>query len=69
MTTKQIETAYRRACERYAEHGVKVEAAVRKLATVSISMHCWQATAHCPFCSACATDIELANKNCHSFRR
>jgi L-rhamnose isomerase len=42
MTTKQLETAYRLACERYAEHGVNVEAAVRKLAPVAISIHCWQ---------------------------
>ena len=42
MTTKKLQTAYRRACERYAEHGVNVEAAVKKLTTVGISIHCWQ---------------------------
>lgn len=42
MTTKQLETAYRLACERYAEHGVNVEAALKKLTTVAISIHCWQ---------------------------
>jgi L-rhamnose isomerase len=42
MTTKQIETAYRLAKERYAELGVDTEAALKKLATVPVSMHCWQ---------------------------
>jgi len=42
MTTKQIETAYRLAAERYAALGVNVEAAAAQLATVAISLHCWQ---------------------------
>jgi L-rhamnose isomerase len=42
MTMKQIETAYRLAKERYAALGVDTEAALKKLATVPVSMHCWQ---------------------------
>jgi L-rhamnose isomerase len=42
MTTKQIETAYQLAKERYAALGVDTEAALKKLATVPVSMHCWQ---------------------------
>ena len=36
------ETAYRIAVERYAEIGVDVTAALETLATISISLHCWQ---------------------------
>ena len=42
MTTKKLASTYRLACERYAGHGVNVEATVKKPATVAISMHCWQ---------------------------
>jgi L-rhamnose isomerase len=42
MTTEQIETAYQLAQDRYAALGVDTEAALKKLATVPVSMHCWQ---------------------------
>jgi L-rhamnose isomerase len=42
MTTEQIETAYQLAKERYAALSVDTEAALKKLATVPVSMHCWQ---------------------------
>jgi L-rhamnose isomerase len=42
MNSRQIETAYQLARERYAALGVDTEAALAKLATVPISMHCWQ---------------------------
>ena len=34
--------AYACACEQYAHWGVDVEAAIMRLAAVSISLHCWQ---------------------------
>ncbi len=44
MTNKQqrIEESYRIAKEMYAELGVDTEAAMAKLATIPVSMHCWQ---------------------------
>ena len=42
MTDKQITSAYDIARERYADLGVDVDAALKTLATVPISMHCWQ---------------------------
>ncbi|HPC48646.1 MAG TPA: L-rhamnose isomerase [Kiritimatiellia bacterium] len=42
MSKKNSGTAYRIACERYAEMGVNVEAALGKLAQIPISLHCWQ---------------------------
>src|SRR5580765_5365540 len=38
----QIEIAYHLARERYAELGVDVEKALARLATIPISLHCWQ---------------------------
>ncbi len=38
----KIERAYRIAKERYAQLGVDTDRALRKLARVSISLHCWQ---------------------------
>lgn len=38
----QIEAAYAVARERYAALGVDTEAAIATLATVSLSLHCWQ---------------------------
>ncbi len=38
----QIEAAFTLAVERYAALGVDVEAALATLATVSLSLHCWQ---------------------------
>ncbi len=37
-----VRDAYRLAKERYAELGVDVDSAVKTLASVSLSMHCWQ---------------------------
>jgi len=37
-----IERRYRLACEQYAEWGVDAPRALDRLATVSISLHCWQ---------------------------
>ncbi|HDS85198.1 MAG TPA: L-rhamnose isomerase, partial [Phycisphaerales bacterium] len=42
MTDKRIEQAYAMAKEQYAAMGVDTEAAMKKLAAVPISMHCWQ---------------------------
>jgi L-rhamnose isomerase len=42
MTTDSTESAYALASQQYAELGVDTEAALRQLATVSISLHCWQ---------------------------
>ncbi len=39
---KNIESAYKLARQRYADLGVNTDTALRKLAAVSISMHCWQ---------------------------
>ncbi|HEX8202000.1 MAG TPA: L-rhamnose isomerase [Isosphaeraceae bacterium] len=40
--TRQVEAARALAQERYAELGVDVEAALRRLAGVAVSLHCWQ---------------------------
>jgi L-rhamnose isomerase len=40
--TSQIELAYKIASQRYAEMGVDVAAAMKRLASISISLHCWQ---------------------------
>jgi L-rhamnose isomerase len=42
MTTHSIQSAYALARQRYADLGVDTDAALRRLATVSISLHCWQ---------------------------
>lgn len=43
MTTQRnIDGAYRLAQERYAALGVDTEQALRKLAQISLSLHCWQ---------------------------
>lgn len=39
---KSVEAAYRLAKERYAQFGVDTDAALRRLAGIAISMHCWQ---------------------------
>jgi len=41
-TEGQIERAHTLASERYAALGVDCEAAMRRLATIPISLHCWQ---------------------------
>ncbi|MBM3890199.1 MAG: L-rhamnose isomerase [Verrucomicrobia bacterium] len=42
MTTKNIEAAYKLAQERYTDVGVDADKAIRWLASVPISLHCWQ---------------------------
>jgi L-rhamnose isomerase len=41
-TSKRIEQAYQIARERYAELGVDTDKALRQLAKIQISVHCWQ---------------------------
>lgn len=38
----QVENAYKYACEKYAEYGVDVAAAVAALEKISLSIHAWQ---------------------------
>jgi L-rhamnose isomerase len=42
MTSPSIEAAYTLAKQRYADIGVDADAALRRLASVAISLHCWQ---------------------------
>ena len=42
VTEKQIRDAYALAQERYAALGVDADAALRRLAAIPISLHCWQ---------------------------
>ena len=42
MNERHAERAFELARERYAEEGVDAEAALRQLASISISLHCWQ---------------------------
>ena len=37
-----VERAYRLAADRYQENGVDTEAAMARLISVPISLHCWQ---------------------------
>ena len=39
---KRVEQAYELAAERYADLGVEVDAALERLASIPISLHCWQ---------------------------
>jgi L-rhamnose isomerase len=41
-TAASIESVYKAAKERYAAMGVDTEAALNRLATVPVSLHCWQ---------------------------
>jgi len=41
-TTKQIEQAYLLAQERYAALGVNTDQALKQLAHIPVSIHCWQ---------------------------
>ncbi|MCX6892982.1 MAG: L-rhamnose isomerase, partial [Verrucomicrobia bacterium] len=41
-TTKQIEQTYGLARERYASLGVDTDKALKQLARIPISIHCWQ---------------------------
>src|SRR5690349_19161377 len=40
--TQNIERSFALAKERYAELGVDVDAALKKLPAIPISLHCWQ---------------------------
>ena len=40
--SKQIEKGFALAQERYAHYGVDVSNALRQLARIPISLHCWQ---------------------------
>ncbi|MDD3544148.1 MAG: L-rhamnose isomerase [Kiritimatiellae bacterium] len=42
MSKKNIDRAYKLACERYAELGVNANAAMKKLLKIPVSLHCWQ---------------------------
>ena len=42
MKQFRMEKSYQLACERYASLGVDVEHALKTLATIPISLHCWQ---------------------------
>ncbi|MFP4408929.1 MAG: L-rhamnose isomerase [Spirochaetaceae bacterium] len=42
MNTDQVKRNYQDAKERYREYGVDTEAALKKLATIPVSIHCWQ---------------------------
>jgi L-rhamnose isomerase len=42
MKEGNIAAAYRIAKEEYAEHGIDVDAAIKRLETIPISLHCWQ---------------------------
>ena len=42
MSTKNIDQAYQLAKERFAALGVDTDAALKKLASIPISLHCWQ---------------------------
>src|SRR6266852_9387233 len=42
MPAKNIEAACKLARERYAKFGVNTDTALKRLAKVSISLHCWQ---------------------------
>ena len=40
--TKQIEQTYELASERYGTLGVQTDAAIERLGSIAISLHCWQ---------------------------
>lgn len=42
ITREQIERNYQAAKEIYGEHGIDVDAVLEKLASIRISVHCWQ---------------------------
>jgi len=42
MTTQSTEAAYLLARQQYADLGVDTDAAMKRLSTVSVSLHCWQ---------------------------
>ena len=42
MTIQTVDAGYELARQRYADIGVDTDAALRRLTSVSISLHCWQ---------------------------
>ena len=42
LMNNKLGSAYQLARERYAELGVNTDAAMKRLATIPISLHCWQ---------------------------
>ena len=42
LMNNKLESAYQLARERYAELGVNTDTAMKRLATIPISLHCWQ---------------------------
>src|SRR5256885_9434950 len=42
MQNSTVSSAYHAARERYAALGVDADAAIRTLATIPVSLHCWQ---------------------------
>ncbi|HBM16663.1 MAG TPA: L-rhamnose isomerase [Lentisphaeria bacterium] len=40
--SKNIETSYKLAKEHYAEFGINTDSAIKKLSSISVSLHCWQ---------------------------
>ena len=42
MDAKKIDQAFAAARERYAELGVDVQEAIRRLSQIGLSIHCWQ---------------------------
>ncbi|MDR2850088.1 MAG: L-rhamnose isomerase [Verrucomicrobiota bacterium] len=42
MSKKNVEATYKLAAERYAELGIDVDAALKKLLKIPVSLHCWQ---------------------------
>src|SRR5215831_17132388 len=42
MTAKSLEKSYQLAQERYSELGVNTDQALKRLADIPISIHCWQ---------------------------
>jgi L-rhamnose isomerase len=42
MKRENIATAYKISQEQYAEHGIDVDAAMKRLENIPISIHCWQ---------------------------
>ena len=42
MKEAHVYSAYEIAKEQFAAHGIDADAALRRLETIPISMHCWQ---------------------------
>lgn len=55
-----MSTAFQAACEKYAASGVEVEAVLKRLEAMAISMHCWQGDDVAGFERAAALDGGIA---------